>query len=100
MRCQSALTGQELGRWRRMHILVLLDLRGHCAEGQDDRCGLGWCQGGMLQGMPPQGMMEDRGRTGEEESHSVGQARRGRCAVTRKVTLPRFDRMAPLPRAP
>jgi hypothetical protein len=40
-RCSSALTGQALGRWRRIRSLVLFDLGCHFEEGEDHRRGLG-----------------------------------------------------------
>jgi hypothetical protein len=54
-------------------ILVLFDLGGDCEEGEDDGRGLRLGQGGMLEGVRPEGMMENRGGTGEEEPHRVGQ---------------------------
>ena len=72
--------------------LVLFELRGHFAEGQDHCRWLGLRQGGMLQSLRAQSVMQAIGRTGEEESCSVGQDRRGRCPVTTEGTLHRFDR--------
>lgn len=54
-------------------ILVLFDLEGDFEEGQDDGRGLRLGQGRMLQGVRPQGMMQDIGGTREEESHRIGQ---------------------------
>ena len=47
-------------------ILVLFDLGGNFEEGEDDGRGLRLGQGRMLQGVRPQGMMEDIGRTSQE----------------------------------
>ena len=41
--------------------------------------------------MPPQGMMENIGRTGQEETHTVGQERRRGRAVAVKITFHGFD---------
>jgi hypothetical protein len=51
----------------------------------------------MLPGLPPYGLMEDSGRTGEQEAHRVGQARRGRRAVTLAGTLHRLAGMCAMP---
>ena len=53
-------------------VLVLFDLRCHFEEGEDQRRGLGLGQRGMLEGMGAQGVMQDIGRTGQQEPHSIG----------------------------
>jgi hypothetical protein len=49
-------------------VLVLFDLCCHFEEGQDQRRGLGVGQCGMLEGVCAPSVMQDLGRTGQEES--------------------------------
>ena len=49
-------------------IFVLFDLGGNFEESQDDCRGLGLREGGMVEGRDPQGMVEDVGRTREQQS--------------------------------
>ena len=72
-------------------VLVLFDLGGDFEEGEDDGRGLGLGQGGVLEGVRTQGMMQSIGRTREEQPHRVGQEGRGRRAVTVEVILHRLD---------
>lgn len=58
-------------------IFVLFDLRGDFEEGQDDSRGLGLGQRRVLQRGRAQGMMQDIGRTREEQTHGIGQEGRG-----------------------
>ena len=72
-------------------VLVLCDLGGDFAEGEDE--GRGWRlgQGGRLQGVRPEGLMEARSGTRQEEPHRVGQESGGRRAVAVEVILHRLD---------
>ena len=72
-------------------ILVLFDLGGNFEEGEDDGRGLRLGQGGMLQGVRPQSMMEDIGRTSQEEPHSVGEETGRRRAVAAEIIFHRLD---------
>ena len=78
-------------------VLVLFDLGGDFEEGEDDGRGLRLGQGGMLEGMRAQGMMQDIGGTREEEPHRVGQEGGGRGAVTVEITLDRLDIVFAIP---
>jgi hypothetical protein len=53
-------------------VFVLFALCRHFEEGEHHRRGLGLGQGGVLQCLPTQGMMEAICRTGQEETHTVG----------------------------
>ena len=72
-------------------VLVLFDLGCDFAEGEEDGGGLRLGQGGMLQGVRTEGMMEDIGGTSQEEPHRVGQEAGGRRAVAVEVILHRLD---------
>ena len=54
-------------------ILVLFDLRGDFAEGQDDGRGLGLRQRGVWQRGRAPSMVEGLGCTREEQPHGIGQ---------------------------
>jgi len=70
-------------------ILVLFDLRRHLEEGENHRGGLGVGERRVLQRVRAEGMVQDRGRTREQQTHGVGEeGRRGR-AVTLQSTLHR-----------
>ena len=72
-------------------VLVLFDLRCDFAEGEDDGRGLRLGQGGMLQGVRTQGMVEDRRGTGQEEPQGVGEERRRGGAVAVQVAFDGLD---------
>ena len=72
-------------------VLVLFDLRGHCAECQDHGSGLGRGEGRMGERVRPEGMVQDVGTTGEEQPCGVGEKCRRRRAVTGAVALDRLD---------
>ena len=59
----------------------------------------GWAvgQGGMVQRVGAEGMVQDIGRTREEEPHGVGQEGRRRGAVAVEVTLDRLDIVFAIP---
>jgi len=54
-------------------ILVLFALGSDFEEGQDDGRGLGLRQGGVLQRVDAQGMVQGIGRTREEQTQGIGQ---------------------------
>ena len=72
-------------------VLVRFDVCRHFAEREHHGRGLGLGQGGVLEGMRTPGMMEDRRRTGQEETHTVGQARRRGRAVAVESTWHGLD---------
>jgi hypothetical protein len=71
-------------------ILVLFDLCGDFAEGQDDGRGLGLRQSGVLQRVRAQGMVQGRGRTRAYQTHGIGQEGRRGGAITLQITLHRL----------
>ena len=75
-------------------ILVLFDLSGNFAEGKDDCRGVRLGQGGMLEGVRTEGMLEDIGgpcQESQEKPQRVGQEAGGRRAVAVEVILHRLD---------
>ena len=78
-------------------VLVLFDLGGDCAEGEDNRRGLGLRQGGVLEGVGAQRMMQSIGRTREHQPHRVGQEGRRRGPITVEVRLDRLDIVFAIP---
>ena len=78
-------------------ILVLFDLRRHLEEGENHRGGLGVGERRVLQRVRAEGMVQDIGRTREQQAHGVGEeGRRGR-AVTLQITLHRLDIVFTIP---
>ena len=71
-------------------VLVLFDLGGDFAEGEEDGRGLRLGEGGLLSGVRTEGRMEDRGGTCEEEPHRMGQDSGGRRAGAVEVMLHRL----------
>ena len=72
-------------------VLVLFDLCGHFEKRKDHGRGLGRGQGGMGERVGAKRMMQDIGRTRQQEPHGVGQEGRGRRAVAVEVILHRLD---------
>jgi hypothetical protein len=72
-------------------VLVLFDLGRHFEEGEDHGRGLGLGQGGLLQRLGAEGMMQDIGGTRQQEPHGVRQEGRRGGAVAVEVTLHRLD---------
>ena len=78
-------------------VLVLFNLGCHFEESEDHGRGLRLGQGSMLEGVRPEGMMEDIGGTRQEEPHRVGQEGGGRRAIAVEVILHRLDRIFSVP---
>ena len=78
-------------------ILVLFDLCRHLEESENHRGGLGVGERSVLQRVRAEGMVEDIGRTREQQAHGVGEEGcRGR-AVTLQITLHRLDIVFAIP---
>jgi hypothetical protein len=54
-------------------VLGLFDLGRHFQEGQNDRGGLGVGEPRVLEGVRAQGMVQGIRRTGESQTHSIGE---------------------------
>ena len=72
-------------------VLVLFDLGGAFAEGEDNRRGLGLRQRGVLEGVGAQSMMQSIGGPREHQPHRVGQEGRRRGPITVEVHFHRLD---------
>jgi hypothetical protein len=78
-------------------VLGLLALGGHFDEGEEQGGGLRLGSRGMVQGLRAQGMMQDRGGTGQEELHGLDQKGLSRGAVAVESTLACLDIVFPIP---
>jgi hypothetical protein len=85
---EERLAGAGTGQVEEDPSLGLFDLCCHFEERENHGRGLGLGQGGVLSGLPTQGMMEDIGRTGQEATQTVGQERRRRRAGAVEITFP------------
>ena len=90
-RAKSALTGQDVGRWRRIRSLYCLTCVATLKSVRISVAGLRGGQGGVRQRVGAEGMREDIGSARQQETHGVGQEGRRRGAVTVEITLDRFD---------
>ena len=72
-------------------VLVLFELRGDFEEGEDDGRRLRLRQGGMLEGMCAQGVMQHIGRTSQKKPHRIRQKAGGRRTVAMEVILHGLD---------
>ena len=100
---QCGDTGQERFDWtgcRQVEehpVFVLFDLRRHLEEREEQRGGLRRGPWGVRQRVGAEGMVEDRGGAGQQESHGVGQEGRRRGAVTGELTLDGLDVVCAIP---
>jgi hypothetical protein len=90
---EQHLDGARAGEVEEDAILVLFDVGRYFEEREDQGGRLSVSQRRVLQGVRAQGMVEDIGGTGQEQTAGVGQEGRCRGAVTMEVAFHSLDRI-------